>query len=69
MLETNTNAVTVLYSCGDIQVPFLFYDAADLVVLFDTTRKTLGTDYSVTGAGNESGGKVTLLNPPANDTR
>lgn len=69
MLETNKNAVTILYSGGDIQVPFLFYDAADLVVLFDITRKTLGTDYSVTGAGSEAGGKVNLLNPPANDTR
>ena len=69
MLETNKNAVTVLYSGGDIQVPFVFYDAADLVVLFNTTKKTLGTDYSVSGAGNASGGKVTLLKAPANDTR
>ncbi|OBQ46461.1 hypothetical protein [Halodesulfovibrio spirochaetisodalis] len=69
MLETNTNAVTVLYSGGDIQVPFLFYDAADLVVLFDTTRKTLGTDYTVSGAGNDAGGRVSLVNPPAEDTR
>ena len=69
MLETNKNAVTVLYSGGDIQVPFVFYDAADLVVLYDTTRKTLNTDYTVTGAGNASGGKVKLTNAPANGTR
>lgn len=69
MLETNKNAVTVLYSGGDIQVPFVFYDAADLVVLYDTTRKTLNTDYTVTGAGNASGGKVKLTNAPASGTR
>ncbi|MCT4626967.1 hypothetical protein [Halodesulfovibrio sp.] len=69
MLETNKNAVTVLYSGGDIQVPFVFYDAADLVVLYDTIRKTLNTDYTVTGAGNASGGKVKLTNAPASGTR
>lgn len=69
MLENNTNAVTVIYSGGDIQVPFLFYDADDLVVLYEITPKILGTDYTVTGAGSEAGGKVTLVSPPANGTR
>lgn len=69
MLESSKNAVTVIYSGGDIQVPFLFYDAADLVVLFETTVKIIGTDYTVSGAGSESGGKITLVKPPANGTR
>lgn len=69
MLENNKNAVTVIYSGGDIQVPFLFYDQDDLVVLYEITPKALGTDYTVTGAGNEVGGKVTLVTQPENGTR
>ena len=69
MLETNKNAVTVMYSGGDVQVPFLFYDAADLVVLVETTVKTMGTDYTVSGAGNMAGGKVTFVKAPANNSR
>ncbi|KAF1077670.1 hypothetical protein [Halodesulfovibrio sp. MK-HDV] len=69
MLENNKNAVTVIYSGGDIQVPFLFYDQDDLVVLYEITPKTLGTDYTVTGAGNEAGGKVALVTQPASGTR
>lgn len=69
MLENNKNAVTVIYSGGEIQVPFLFYDQDDLVVLFELTTKALGTDYTVTGAGNEAGGKVTLVTLPENGTR
>lgn len=69
MLETNKNAVTVIYSGGDVQVPFLFYDAADLVVLVETTMKTMGTDYTVTGGGNTAGGKVAFLVPPADGER
>lgn len=69
MLENNKNAVTVIYSGGDIQVPFLFFDEDDLVVLYELTPKVLGTDYTVTGAGNEAGGMVLLTVPPANGTR
>lgn len=69
MLETNKNAVTVIYSGGDVQVPFVFYDADDLVVLVETTMKTMGTDYTVTGAGNTAGGKVSFVNAPADGTR
>ncbi|MEZ6852118.1 hypothetical protein [Halodesulfovibrio aestuarii] len=69
MLENNKNAVTVIYSGGDIQVPFLFFDAADLMVLYEIMPKTLGTDYTVAGAGNEGGGKITLVNPPVDGTR
>ena len=69
MLENNKNAVTVIYSGGDIQVPFLFYDQDDLVVLYEITPKALGTDYTVTGAGNEVGGKVTLVTQPEDGTR
>lgn len=69
MLETNKNAVTVIYSGGDVQVPFVFYDAADLVVLVETTMKTMGTDYTVTGAGNTAGGKVSFVNAPADGAR
>lgn len=69
MLENNKNAVTVIYSGGDIQVPFIFYDQDDLVVLYETTPKALGTDYTVIGAGNEAGGKVTLVTQPENGVR
>lgn len=69
MLENNKNAVTVIYSGGDIQVPFIFYDQDDLVVLYEITPKMLGIDYTVTGAGNEAGGKVALVTKPEDGTR
>lgn len=45
-------------------VPFYFFDNGDLRVVVTTsggvdTTLTLGTDYAVTGAGNEAGGSLT----------
>lgn len=69
MLENNKNAVTVIYSGGDIQVPFLFYDQDDLVVLVETTPQKAGQDYTVSGAGNTTGGKVAFVKAPADGDR
>lgn len=41
-------------------VPFAFFDDADLVVSVDGTTKTLTTDYTVLGAGEEDGGSITF---------
>ena len=40
---------------------------ADLEVLVDGVVKTLSTHYTVSGAGNNSGGDVTFLSAPAAD--
>lgn len=44
--------------------PYLFYDNSHLYVYVDDVLKTLDTDYTVTGAGNDSGGTVTFLSAP-----
>jgi len=61
----NGNGVTTAFS-----VPFLFLANADLtVVLLSSagveTTLTLSTHYTVTGAGNDSGGTLTMVTPPA----
>lgn len=61
----NGNGVTTVFS-----VPFLFLANADLtVVLLSSagveTTLTLSTHYTVTGAGNDSGGTLTMVTPPA----
>ncbi len=45
--------------------PFPIFTDADIEVYEDSTLKTLTTDYTVTGAGNSSGGTVTLNTAPA----
>lgn len=58
------NGVTTVF-------PFTYYvgAAADLVVQITaggvTTTKTLGADYSISGAGNPSGGAITFTAAPA----
>lgn len=42
-------------------VPFPFFENADLVVTVGATVKTLNVDYTVVGAGLDSGRSVTLL--------
>jgi len=53
-------------------VPFYFLAAADLRVILRTgtteSIQSLTTNYTVTGAGNESGGSVTMLVAPAAGT-
>lgn len=54
-------------------VPFYFLDDTHLVVQTVTagvaTTKVLNADYTVSGAGNESGGEVTMLSAPAVGTK
>jgi hypothetical protein len=62
------NGVTLAFS-----FPYVFFDNADLVVLLvladgTFTQKVLGTDYTVTGAGVDAGGTVTMTAPPAAGT-
>lgn len=51
--------------------PYYFLDDADLVVILRVdstgveTTKTITTHYTVTGAGDDAGGEVTMLTAPA----
>jgi hypothetical protein len=42
-------------------VPFVFFDEADLVVTVNDATKTLTTHYTTSGAGEDTGGYVTLV--------
>lgn len=61
------NAVTTVFA-----VPFYFLAAADLRVILRTGTtevvQSLTTNYTVTGAGNENGGSVTMLVAPPSGT-
>lgn len=41
--------------------PFPIFEDADLVVYDNSTLVALGTDYTISGAGNDTGGTVTFL--------
>lgn len=61
----NGNGATTAFA-----FPYRFLANADLVVTLvraDTTQvvQTLNTDYTVTGAGDDAGGTVTMVVPPA----
>lgn len=64
------NGVTTVFS-----VPFMFLQDDDLVVLQTVTAtgvvtiKTLNSDYTVTGAGDENGGSVTFSVAPASTVK
>lgn len=45
---------------------FEILQAADLAVYVGGVQKVLNTDYSVTGAGSDTGGTVVFTTPPAN---
>jgi hypothetical protein len=65
----NGNGVTTVFA-----FPYLFFENTDLDVyrvdsLGTLTLLTLTTDYTVTGAGAESGGTVTMVVPPATGTQ
>lgn len=47
--------------------PFPIFTNADIEVYVDSVKKTLTSDYSVTGAGVSAGGTVTFLSAPAED--
>jgi hypothetical protein len=50
----------------DFDYPFAIFQDADLVVDVDGVTKTLTTDYTVTGEGEDTGGTVTFLVAPGN---
>lgn len=54
------NGSTTAFATG-----FYFLEASHLLVYVSDSLKTLGSDYTVTGAGNPSGGTVTFLAAPA----
>lgn len=68
--ESNRKSYDGNDTTTDFSFPYKFLQDADLVVvLADSlgveTVQTLTTDYTVTGAGSESGGTVTMLTAPA----
>lgn len=65
----NGNGITTVFP-----IPFRFLTNADIVVVGVSsagisTTKVFTTDYTLTGAGAEAGGTVTMLVAPASDTR
>lgn len=68
-ISYNGNGVTTVFS-----FPYRFLANGDLVVLSVSstgveTTKALTTDYTLTGAGDDAGGSVTMLVAPASGTR
>ena len=68
-ISYNGNGVTTVFS-----FPYRFLANGDLVVVEVSaagveTTKTLTTDYTLTGAGDDAGGSVTMLVAPASGTR
>ncbi len=68
-ISYNGNGVTTEFS-----FPYRFLANGDLVVVIVDaagveTVKTITTDYTVTGAGDDAGGSVTMLVAPASSTR
>lgn len=68
-ISYNGNGVTTIFS-----FPYRFLADGDLVVLSVSaagveTTKVLTTDYTLTGAGDDAGGSVTMLVAPAANTR
>src|SRR5574343_1382273 len=68
-ISYNGNGVTTVFS-----FPYRFLANGDLVVLSVSaagveTTKVLTTDYTLTGAGDDAGGSVTMLVAPASGTR
>ena len=65
----NGNGITTVFP-----IPFRFLANGDIVVVSVSavgveTTKTLTTDYTLSGAGDDGGGTVTMLVAPANGTR
>jgi hypothetical protein len=68
-ISYNGNGVTTVFS-----FPYRFLTNGDIVVVSVSstgveTVKTLTTDYTLTGAGDDAGGSVTMLVAPASGTR
>ena len=54
------NGVSTLFA-----FPFKILESGDLIVLLDGTQQTVGSQYSINGIGNASGGSVQFNTPPA----
>lgn len=75
-MTISTTTRTVTHNGNGVAVNFTYTfkiaDQVDLLVYLKSgsvfVLKTLGTDYSVSGAGNPSGGTVTFVTPPASAT-
>lgn len=50
----------------DFPYPFAIFSDVDLVVDVGGVTKTLATDYTVSGAGDDTGGTITFLSAPGN---
>lgn len=48
---------------------FLILDEEHIAVVVDGVTKTLNTDYTVSGVGSESGGNITFLSAPADQSQ
>lgn len=72
--ELNKLQVTLTSATQAIPVNFYFFTKDELLVLNTSASDgsnvtlTLNTDYTVTGAGNESGGTVTMVSGTVGDT-
>jgi len=67
-ISNTTNEISYSVSGDDYAVPFKFFANAELLVLLDDVAQTLGTDYTVTGAGEETGGQVSFVTTPVGTT-
>lgn len=72
-MTISSTANRIQYTAGgsttEFAFPYLFYDESHLVVYLTdlsdvSTKQTLGTDYTVTGAGEDAGGEVTFTTAP-----
>ena len=66
--QNNYIAYTGDGSSTAFSFPFVFYDAADLVVWVDGVVKTLSTDYIVSG-GSDATGTVNFVSAPASGAK
>ena len=57
--------ITAETQAGPWTYPFPIFKDAQIEVSYGSTVKTLTTDYTVTGAGNDNGGTVTPVNQPS----
>lgn len=66
--QVNKVSYTGTGSQTEFPVTYRFLEDGDLSVTVDGIEQTITTDYTVSGAGDESGGLVTFLTAPDADT-
>jgi len=71
-MAINNNTPRNQYSGNGVQTAFTYgfeiFDESDIKVYVGSTLKTLTTDYTVSGVGNASGGSVTFVSAPINNS-